>query len=102
MNGKFYVFNVNAALKDSTDSWVKPPKGKEVDLNLAISYHSHVIESINGEDVECDEIAPKEVDLFKNMKNWDNISKLGDKQAEEYFCSKECLISWFTDQIKGL
>jgi len=93
MEGIFYVFNINAALKDDTNTWVLPPANHEIDLNVSLQAHSH---DTIGDDTL------KEIDVFKRMTNWDNVSKLGDKQAEDYFCSKECLLEWFKNLVNKL
>ena len=95
MNAKFLVLNVNAALMDSTESWTLPAAKTRISLSLTVNRHVH---AEDGGDIDT----PHEVDLFSKMTNHDNCSGLGDKQAEEYFCSKECLVEWFKEQIDVL
>ncbi len=102
MNGKFFVMNIHAALKDKTDTWVKLPEGTEVDIAFEVTKHSHVYEEFEGQVYECDDEAPKQVDVFSKMCNYNNASNLGDKQAEEYFCSKTCLLKWFESILEKL
>lgn len=102
MNGKFFVLNVVAALMDKTKTWVLPPTDTTVDLTLQVARQNHGVEVFEGNEYETDIEVPREIDIFKKMSNYDNCSTLGDRQAEDYFCSKECLVNWFSDAIKEL
>ncbi len=99
---KFITLNVNAALMDNTETWIEPPKNTKIDLSLSASFHHVEYEMFQGHDFEYDVEVPKEVDILSMMCNYDNISKLGDKQAEENFCSKDCLVEWFKSVINKL
>ena len=80
LNGNFIAFNPCAFLVDKTKSSVNTPKGTKIDLILAIDSHGKRFKSI---------------DIFEKMNNVSSYSFQHSCQAEEYFCSKKCLLNWF-------
>lgn len=83
ITGNFICFNIGAGILDDTESSAELPKGLKLEYWFELTCHSKKIN--------------KSISLFEK-----NYTNEWSEQFEEYFCSKECLINWFSEQIKNL
>ena len=84
--GNFIVFNPVAFLEDKTKSSINAPKGTKIKLGLHFHCHSDRKSTY------------KSIDLIDKMTDVSN----NITQAEDYFCSKKCLLTWLERILKNI
>jgi hypothetical protein len=87
ITGNFIEFNIGTGMLDEEKCSIDIPDGHSLDLFITLTSHSDRNNSYDSVDL---------VDSFKPYTNsW-------SKQKVRSFCSKECLIEWFKDQLSNL
>jgi hypothetical protein len=84
ITGNFIVLGLEASLQDQKLSTAKLPENTTLHAYLNVTSHS-------GDN-----------DSYESIHLFDRMKTFGTDQAEQYFCSKQCLITWIEEQLEEL